>query len=37
MVIHTEPISGEITDLSYDAGEMKNMIDQKIEAARHVG
>ncbi|MCC3722183.1 hypothetical protein, partial [Staphylococcus haemolyticus] len=32
MVIPTEPVSGEIT-IKIDAGEMKNMIDQQIEAA----
>lgn len=31
-VIPTEPVSGEIT-IKLDAGEMKNMIDQQIEAA----
>ena len=32
MVIPTEPVNGEIT-IKIDAGEMKNMIDQQIEAA----
>lgn len=32
MVIPTEPVSGEIT-IKLDAGEMKNMIDQQIDAA----
>ncbi len=32
MVVPTEPVSGEIT-IKLDAGEMKDMIDQQIEAA----